>query len=124
MAIALNDKIKSLGKSRQENIEARAAELIAEELSLRDLRKARDKTQTAVAKKLGIGQESVSRLEKRSDLMLSTLRDYVEAMGGELHLVSEFPNRPPVYLQGLVLDGEGARRKAGTRAKKAGRKVA
>lgn len=102
MPIGLNDKIKTLSVKRRQKIEARAAELIAEELSLRDLRKARARTQAAVAKALGIKQEGVSRLEKRSDLMLSTLRGYVEAMGGELHLVAEFPDRPPVHLQGLA----------------------
>lgn len=102
MATTLKDKMRSLGAKRRRKVEARAAELIAEELSLRDLRRARQKTQTSVAKSLGIGQEGVSRLEKRSDLLISTLRTYVEAMGGELHLVAEFPDRPPVHLAGLA----------------------
>jgi hypothetical protein len=55
-----------------------------------------------MAEVLGIGQESVSRLEKRSDLLLSTLRGYVKAMGGELRLVAEFPNRPPILLKGFA----------------------
>lgn len=50
---------------------------------------------------LGIGQEGVSRLEQRSDLLLSTLRSYGEAMGGTLSIVAEFPNRKPVVLAGL-----------------------
>ena len=55
-------------------MEARAAELIAEEMTLRDLRKARKLTQVRMAHTLGITQDSVSRLEQRSDLLLSTLR--------------------------------------------------
>jgi hypothetical protein len=55
-----------------------------------------------MAEVLGVGQESVSRLEKRTDLLLSTLQSYVKAMGGELRLVAEFPNRPPVLLKGLA----------------------
>jgi len=51
-------------------------------MSLRDLRKARKLTQARVAKALGVTQDSVSRLEKRSDLLLSTLRKTVKAMGG------------------------------------------
>ncbi|MGD1876683.1 MAG: helix-turn-helix domain-containing protein [Kiloniellaceae bacterium] len=102
MATTLKDKMKALPPKRRKKVEARAGQLIAEELSLRDLRKARAKTQVAVAKELGINQEGVSRLEKRSDLMLSTLRNYINAMGGELHLVAEFPDRPPVQLQGLA----------------------
>ena len=63
-------------------------------MSLRDLRKAREQTQASVAAKLGINQENVSRLEQRSDLMLSTLSNYVGAMGGKLSLVAEFPDPP------------------------------
>lgn len=48
-----------------------------------------------------IRQESVSRLEKRSDLHLSTLREVIQAMGGELRLVVEFPDRPPIVLSGF-----------------------
>ena len=91
--------MESLSHSRHKKIEARTAELIAEEKSLRDLRKALTLTQEHMAEILGIGQESVSRLEKRSDLLLSTLRTYIEAMGGELRLVAEFPDRPPVILK-------------------------
>jgi hypothetical protein len=49
-------------------------------------------------------QDSVSRLEKRSDLLLSTLRRTVEAMGGNLSLVAEFPDRAPVVLSELSED--------------------
>ena len=76
-------------------MEERARALIAEEMSLRDLRKAREQTQASVAAKLGINQENVSRIEQRSDLLLSTLSNYVGAMGGKLSLVAEFPDRPP-----------------------------
>ena len=71
-----------------------AAELIAEELTLRKLRKARELTRASAARELGIGQDAVSRLEQRSDLLLSTLRKTVEAMGGSLSLVVRFPDRP------------------------------
>ena len=54
-----------------------------------------------MAELLGIRQENVSRLEKRSDLLLSTLVSYVAAMGGKLRLVAEFPDRPPVELSGI-----------------------
>jgi transcriptional regulator with XRE-family HTH domain len=87
-------------------VEARAAELVAEEMTLRELRQARKLTQVRVAKALGITQDSVSRLEKRSDLLLSTLRKTVKAMGGNLSLVAEFPDRPPVVLSGIS-EGDG-----------------
>ena len=55
---------------------------------------------------LGIGQDSVSRLAQRCDLLISTLRGYVEALGGRLSLVAEFPNQKPVILTGIAaLDG-------------------
>lgn len=69
---------------------------------LRELRKAHHRTQVSMARQLGISQDGVSRLEKRSDLLLSTLRNYVEAMGGNLRLVAEFPDQPPVMLTGFA----------------------
>ncbi len=102
MTTTLKKKMAALGKRRRRKIEARAAELIAEEMSLRDLRRAQRLTQQRIGDSLGIGQEGVSRLEKRSDLLLSTLRGYVEAMGGHLQIVAEFPDRPPVVLSGLA----------------------
>jgi transcriptional regulator with XRE-family HTH domain len=93
--------------ARRKKVEAHAAELVSEEMSLRDLRKARERTQVRVAKELGIKQENVSRLEKRADLLISTLSGYVEAMGGKLRLIAEFPDRPPIALTGIAaLDKE------------------
>jgi DNA-binding XRE family transcriptional regulator len=104
MAANVNDKIGKLSPARRKKVEARAAELIAEEMTLRELRKARKLTQVRMAKKLGVSQDGVSRLEKRSDLLLSTLKKTVEAMGGNLSLVAEFPDRPPVVLSGIAED--------------------
>lgn len=118
MATTLTDKMKSLDAKRRKKIEARAAVLVAEELSLRDLRQALAQTQTTIAKSLGIGQEGISRLEQRSDLLISTLRSYVEAMGGDLHLVAEFPDRPPVYLQGLAVMDQANRSHAAKKTTK------
>jgi DNA-binding XRE family transcriptional regulator len=100
----VNDKIKKLSLARRKKVEARAAELIAEEMTLRELRRARKLTQVRMAKALGITQDSVSRLEKRSDLLLSTLRKTVRAMGGNLSLIAEFPDRAPVVLSGITND--------------------
>ena len=99
---SLNERIKELKPARRKKVEARAAALIAEEMSLRDLRHALKLTQERIAEALDIGEDGVSRLEKRSDLLISTLRGYIEAMGGHLELVAQFPNRPPVVLSGLA----------------------
>ena len=104
MPVNIEDKIKKLSASQRKKVEARAAALIAEEMTLRDLRKARELTQARMAEQLGITQDGVSRLEKRSDLLLSTLRKSVEAMGGRLSLVAEFPDRAPVVLTGIAGD--------------------
>lgn len=103
----LKERMDKLPKARRKKVEARVAELVAEEMSLQDLRKARRQTQVRVAKELGIKQENVSRIEKRTDLLISTLSGYVEAMGGKLRLVAEFPDRPPIALTGIAaLDKE------------------
>jgi DNA-binding transcriptional regulator YiaG len=97
----LDQKIGELSPARRKKIEARAAQLVAEEKSLRELRRAHKLTQARIAETLGIGQDQVSRLEQRSDLLLSTLRGYVEAMGGRLTIVAEFPHQKPVVLSGI-----------------------
>ena len=104
MPTNVNDKIRKLSPAQRKKVEVRAAQLIAEEMTLRELRRARKLTQTRMAKTLGISQDSVSRLEKRSNLLLSTLRKTIEAMGGNLSLVAEFPDRKPVVLSGITGD--------------------
>lgn len=105
----LKERMDKLPKARRKKVEARGAALIAEEMSLQDLRKARQRTQVRVARELGIKQENVSRIEKRADLLISTLSGYVEAMGGKLRLVAEFPDRPPITLTGLAALDKGER---------------
>lgn len=102
MPVNVNQIIRKLSPAERKKIEDRATEIIAEEMSLRDLRKARKLTQARVAKALGITQDSVSRLEKRSDLLLSTLRKTVRAMGGDVRIIAEFPDRAPIVLAELL----------------------
>ena len=101
MGTPLQRKISQLPEERRARIGARAEELIAEELSLRDLRKAMNRTQVQMAKTLKVGQDTVSRYERRTDMLLSTLQEYVRAMGGELDLVARFPDRQPVRIKTL-----------------------
>ena len=98
----LDQKMKGISPARRKKIEARAATLIAEEMTLQELRHARKLTQVRMAKTLGITQDGVSRLEKRTDLLLSTLRKTVQAMGGNLTLVAEFADQEPVVLSGIA----------------------
>lgn len=101
MARTLDEVIGALPPDQQRDIETKAARLIEREMTLRDLRKAHELTQTRMAEALHISQDGVSRIEKRSDFLLSTLRSYVEAMGGQLRLIAEFPGREPVTIAGL-----------------------
>lgn len=75
---------------RERNRERTAALLMA--MDLAGLRDRLELTQEEVAARLQIAQSNVSRLEKRRDMLVSTLREVVEAFGGELHLVAEFPD--------------------------------
>ena len=97
----LQEMMGSLPDERRRRVEERANILVAEEMSLRQLRMAREKTQAQMAEYLGIDQANVSRIEQRTDLLLSTLSNYVEASGGKLRLVAEFPNCPPITLSGI-----------------------
>ena len=101
-------------------VKERAAVLIAEEMRLRELRRLRRLTQARLSKKLNIGQEGISRMEKRTDLYISTLRSYVEGVGGKLSLVVEFPDHPPVILAGLGMDYEDSASKRRKNAKSKG----
>lgn len=89
--VSADEVIRKLPAERRARIRKRAAELIAEELGLQELRRAKKVTQEQVAERLGGKQVYVSRLEKRSDMKVSTLREYVKALGGHLQLVVTFP---------------------------------
>ncbi len=110
MARKLDDVLAALPKERQQRVEARAMELA----TLKDLRLAAQQTQEQLAATLGVGQDTISRLEKRSDMLQSTLRHYVESMGGKLELVAHFPNRPPVVIEHLGVDASAGRKTRAT----------
>lgn len=71
------------------------------DLSLAELRRARLMTQDQLAADLHVNQASIAKLERRTDMYLSTLRRFVEAMGGELEIVARFPDQPQVRLRGI-----------------------
>ena len=90
-----------LPKERQARIKARAAELVAEVEGLKALRKLAERSQEQIAQSLGIKQPSVVKIEKQTDLYLSTLRRFVEAAGGTLELRVELPGKGTMHLTGL-----------------------
>jgi DNA-binding XRE family transcriptional regulator len=93
MAVNIQTIIKRLPKKDQQKIKARANELIGEEMNLQGLRKAQQLTQSELAVRLGVKQAEVSRLEQRTDMYISTLYSCVKALGGNLRIIAEFPER-------------------------------
>jgi DNA-binding XRE family transcriptional regulator len=122
MTVTLEEFTEDFTQEERALLVARTAELVEEELTLRDLRQAQHLTQARMAALMGVEQENVSRLERRADLLLSTLSSYVAAMGGKLRLVAEFPNRQPVAIVLADITGESPikparRRRAAEQAK-------
>jgi len=102
MTVKLDDMMKKLFTPKERAAIRRDAAVIAKRhMALRELREARSRTQVAIARKLGVKQVNISRLESRSDPRLSTLEKYIDAMGGRLHLIVEFPEQDPVVLKGI-----------------------
>jgi transcriptional regulator with XRE-family HTH domain len=118
MTVSLEEMLAEESEESRARIRLLAEEMRAE-MNLREVRRVRKLTQARLSKKLKIGQEGVSRIEKRSDLYLSTLRSYVEGVGGELTLMVKFPDRPPVILTGFGENAESkkAKKKAKITAK-------
>ncbi|MGO9338650.1 MAG: helix-turn-helix domain-containing protein [Terracidiphilus sp.] len=118
MTVSLEEMLAEESEESRARIRLLAEEMRAE-MNLREVRRLRKLTQARLSKKLKIGQEGVSRIEKRTDLYISTLRSYVEGVGGKLKLVVELPDRPPVILSGLGEEQseKRAKKKAGSRAK-------
>lgn len=106
MATNVNKIIAKLPRRRRKKVETRARELIAEEMSRQQLRQIRNRTQVEIAQALGITQDGVSRLEQRADILISTLRKYVQAMGGNLSILAEFPDQAPVKLAGFTEEND------------------
>jgi len=108
MGRTLNEMIDALPKQRRERIDVRYRELKDEVESLSELRKAAGKAQADIAATLKIKQPSVSKIERQTDMYLSTLRSYVEAVGGKLDLVVRLPAHRAIRLHrlGEVLSGE------------------
>lgn len=101
MARSLSEIIAELPADEQADIEARYQVLKQEVEGLRELRQIAGKAQADIATALNIKQPSVSKIEKQADMYLSTLRSYVEAIGGKLELTVKLPARPLLRLQSL-----------------------
>lgn len=100
-----HDRFKALLETKpraKARHDAVLAEISNRQATLRRLREARALTQSTVGDLLDMDQSEVSRLERRSDMLLSTLKRFVQATGGEMHIVISYPDGGPVEL--LVSD--------------------
>ncbi|MBC3384761.1 helix-turn-helix domain-containing protein [Pseudomonas sp. SWRI12] len=87
-------KFSDLMARRAPDSQARAQALyqkLRAEMPLHELRQAQELSQEALAKSLHINQAAVSKMERRTDMYISTLRNYIRAMGGELEIIATFP---------------------------------
>jgi transcriptional regulator with XRE-family HTH domain len=73
---------------------------------LQELRKARAQTQETIAELMGVPQSAISKIEKRTDAYVSTIRRYLEAMGGHLHITAEFPDGASYEIEQFAEIGE------------------
>jgi predicted transcriptional regulator len=101
MVRTLKEVIDALPPKRRAEFDRRFKELVNEVESLKALRRLSALSQAKIAKRLKISQPAVSKIEKQTDMYLSTLRGYVEAMGGELEMIVRLPNRRPVKVKSL-----------------------
>ena len=105
MGRSVDESIAGLPKARRLKVEAKSRQLAREMIdhadSLGEIRKALSKTQVEIARELGVGQVAVAQLEKRSDLLLSTLQRYVRATGAELSLVVHTKDGNDIVLHSL-----------------------
>ncbi len=84
--------VAKMPRQRQARI-GRIAKTLRQEMDLAQLREARALSQAALGQILHVEQPAVAKLEKRADMYVSTLRRFIEAMGGELKIVARFPDR-------------------------------
>ena len=90
MARKFSELREEMSPERRQKVQERTAAMLLG-MDLVELRGSLELTQEELASRLAISQSNVSRLERRRDMLVSTLREVVEALGGELHLVAEFP---------------------------------
>lgn len=101
MPVPLKDVLDALPAKRRAELDRRFKELVNEVESLKELQRISAKSRAKIAKTLKISQPAVAKIEKQTDMYLSTLRSYVEAMGGELDVIVRLPDRAPVRVKSL-----------------------
>jgi DNA-binding XRE family transcriptional regulator len=94
----LAEELNALPKERQESIAARANQIRLEQMTLRHLREKLGLSQSELAQRLEVQQPAISKLERRPNLELNTLRSVVNALGGTIEIIVRVPNKEPILL--------------------------
>ncbi|MGU1997916.1 XRE family transcriptional regulator [Pseudomonas aeruginosa] len=91
MAKKFSDLRAQMSPEAQVRVEAKAQELLAE-MPLNELRQARGLSQKMLSEVLQVQQPAIAKMERRTDMYISTLRSHIEAMGGQLEVIARFPD--------------------------------
>ncbi len=94
----LSEELNALPQERQESIATRASQIRLEEITLRHLREKLGLSQTELAERLEVKQPAISKLERRQNLELNTLRSVVHALGGTIEIIVRVPDKEPILL--------------------------
>jgi predicted XRE-type DNA-binding protein len=94
----LSEELNQLPRDRQELISARASQIRLEEITLRHLREKLGLSQSELAERLEVQQPAVSKLERRQNLELNTIKAVVNALGGTIEIIVRIPNKEPIVL--------------------------
>jgi DNA-binding XRE family transcriptional regulator len=94
----LAEELNALPPERQEAIETRVAQIRLEEITLRHLREKLGLSQAELAERLEVQQPAISKLERRQNLELNTLRSVVNALGGTIEIIVRVPDKEPILL--------------------------
>jgi len=108
MTKKFSELTRDFSKERRERIDEKK-DLLREEMNLAEIRQALKLTQESLAEVLDVGQSEVSKIENRTDMYVSTLRKFIEAMGGELEIKAVFPDHHIVISSFEALEKPEAR---------------
>lgn len=102
MSISINKVIKALPQKRQKRIQVMSDTYVKDYKNLQEFRKSMGLTQNFIAQHQGVKQVNVSNLEKRTDMHISTLKKYVEAMGCALEINIIIPDKSIARIENLT----------------------
>ncbi len=120
MTRSFSELTKDFSPERRERIEQRKEQL-RQDMTLAELRKAFSLTQDTLAKNLNVKQAEISKIENRADMLMSTLRNFIQAMGGELEVRAVFPDRAIAISTFSSLSGKPAKSRTGKKKQPLGK---